>query len=71
MIVLPKIFAACFTLIFALLSSLGAVSPRQSAWALDLPVYQFLKEPLTRRFGEAWYQELCDVADELRSQGYL
>ena len=39
--------------------------------ALDLPVYQFLKEPLTRRFGEAWYQELCDVADELRSQGYL
>jgi hypothetical protein len=39
--------------------------------ALDLPVYQFLKEPLMRRFGEAWYQELCDVADELRSQGYL
>ena len=39
--------------------------------ALDLPVYQFLKEPLTRRFGEAWYQELCNVADELRSQGYL
>ena len=38
---------------------------------LDLPVYRFLKEPLTRRFGEAWYQELCDVADELRSQGYL
>ena len=39
--------------------------------ALDLPVYQFLKEPLTRRFGADWYQELCDVADELRSQGYL
>jgi hypothetical protein len=38
---------------------------------LDLPLYQFLKEPLIRRFGEAWYQELCDVADELRSQGYL
>ena len=38
---------------------------------LDLPVYRFLKEPLTRRFGEAWYQELCNVADELRSQGYL
>ncbi len=30
--------------------------------ALHLPVYQFLKEPLTRRFGETWYQELCDVA---------
>lgn len=39
--------------------------------ALDLPLYCFLKEPLIRRFGEAWYQELCDVADELRSQGYL
>ena len=39
--------------------------------AVDLPLYRFLKEPLIRRFGEAWYQELCDVADELRSQGYL
>ena len=39
--------------------------------ALVLPVYRFLKEPLTRRFGEAWYHELCEVADELRSQGYL
>ena len=39
--------------------------------ALDLPLYRFLKEPLIHRFGEAWYQELCDVADELRSQGYL
>lgn len=33
--------------------------------ALGLPVYKFLKEPLIRRFGEAWYQELCDVADQL------
>ena len=39
--------------------------------ALALPLYRFLKEPLIRRFGEAWYQELCDVADELRSQVYL
>ena len=39
--------------------------------ALDLPLYRFLKEPLIRRFGEAWYQELCDVAEELGSQGYL
>ena len=38
---------------------------------LDLPVYKFLKEPLTRRFGEAWYQELCDVADDLKRQGFL
>ena len=33
--------------------------------ALRLPVYQFLKEPLIRRFGEAWYDELCEVADQL------
>lgn len=32
--------------------------------ALHSRVYQFLKEPLIRRFGEAWYQELCDVAKE-------
>ena len=30
--------------------------------ALGLPVYRFLKEPLIRRFGEAWYEELCKVA---------
>ena len=33
--------------------------------ALHLPVYQFLKEPLIRRFGKAWYEELCEVADQL------
>ena len=32
---------------------------------LDLPLYQFLKDPLIRRFGEDWYQELCEVADML------
>ena len=36
---------------------------------LDMPVYRFLKEPLTRRFGAEWYDELCSVADELRRQG--
>ena len=35
--------------------------------ALGLPVYQFLKEPLIRRFGEAWYQELCEVAEQLEA----
>ena len=44
---------------------------REKGRALHLPVYQFLKQPLIRRFGEAWYQELCDVADDLRQQGYL
>ena len=38
--------------------------------ALGLPVYQFLKEPLIRRFGEAWYQELCDVAEQLTANSH-
>ena len=38
---------------------------------LGLPLYQFLKEPLIRRFGEDWYQELLDMVDELKRQGYL
>jgi hypothetical protein len=29
-----------------------------------LKIYQFLQEPLVRRFGQAWYDELCLVADE-------
>lgn len=32
---------------------------------LNLPIYRFLKEPLIRRFGEAWYKELCEVAEQL------
>lgn len=32
---------------------------------LNLPVYKFLRQPLVRRFGEEWYQELCEVADML------
>ena len=39
--------------------------------ALGLPLYQFLREPLIRRFGEAWYQELLDTVKELKAQGYL
>lgn len=29
---------------------------------LKVPVYQFLKEPLIRRFGEGWYKELESIA---------
>jgi len=29
---------------------------------LGLPVYQFLKEPLIRKFGQEWYDELCEAA---------
>ena len=28
----------------------------------DLPLYKFLRAPLIRRFGEAWYEELEEVA---------
>ena len=38
---------------------------REKGRALHLPLYRFLKEPLTRRFGQQWYQELCDVAAQL------
>ena len=37
----------------------------------NLRLYQFLREPLIRRFGEAWYQELLDTVDELKRQDYL
>ena len=36
-----------------------------------LPLYKFLRDPLIRRFGEAWYQELLDTVSELSRQGYL
>ena len=32
---------------------------------LDLRVYQFLKEPLIRKFGQPWYDELEDCVKEL------
>lgn len=32
---------------------------------LGMRVYQFLREPLIRRFGQPWYDELCAVADQL------
>jgi hypothetical protein len=38
---------------------------------LDLPVYKFLEGPLVRRFGQEWYDELCEVAEELKEQGYI
>jgi len=37
----------------------------------SLYLYQFLREPLTRRFGKDWYQELLDMVEELKKQGYL
>ena len=44
---------------------------RRKGRELGLRVYQFLRAPLIHRFGQAWYDELCTVADELRRQGLL
>lgn len=32
---------------------------------LNMPVYKFLKGPLIEKFGQAWYDELCEIAEQL------
>lgn len=44
---------------------------RMKGAALGLRVYEFLREPLVRRFGQEWYDELAATVDELRRQGYV
>ena len=39
--------------------------------AKGVHVYQFLREPLVRRFGQEWYDELCTAAREMEAQGLL
>lgn len=34
--------------------------------ALGLPLYKFLKEPLIRKFGQDWYDQLCEAARMLK-----
>ena len=34
----------------------------------SVPLYRFLKEPLIRKFGEDWYNEVCVAADLLKSE---
>lgn len=43
-------------------------SSRQLGHKLHLPLYKFLKEPLVRRFGQDWYNELCLTAEEWKKQ---
>ncbi len=38
---------------------------------LNVRMYQCLKDSLVRRFGQTWYDELCLVADEMKSAGML
>ena len=44
------------------------VDARKKGEELNLPLYKFLKEPLTRRFGAEWYGELCEVAQQLTGE---
>lgn len=37
----------------------------------NMPVYRFLKEPLIRKFGQEWYDELELAAKELKEQGMI
>lgn len=37
----------------------------------NLPVYKFLKEPLIRKFGKEWYDELEVAVEELKKQRML
>jgi hypothetical protein len=32
---------------------------------MKVPVYKFLREPLTRKYGEAFYKEMCDVFEAM------
>lgn len=36
--------------------------------SLKVPIYKFLKDSLTRKFGEEWYRELEVAAEELQKQ---
>lgn len=60
----------------------GSVGLNYNRWAvckdavlkgqqLNMAVYEFLREPLIRRFGQEWYDELCVLADDLKRQGYI
>lgn len=38
---------------------------REKGRQLHLPLYRFLEGPLTRRFGQEWYEKLCAAAAQL------
>ncbi|TRX66471.1 DUF3109 family protein [Carboxylicivirga sp. M1479] len=44
---------------------------RELGTNLGVPIYKFLKEPLIRRYGQAFYDEMEDVEQTLRQQGIL
>ena len=44
---------------------------RAKGEALGLHVYEFLRGPLVRRFGQEWYDELLATIGQLKQQGML
>ena len=44
---------------------------RNCGLAAQLPLYKFLKEPLIRKYGAQWYEELEIAADHLFSNGII
>ena len=44
---------------------------RELGKKLQMPVYQYLKEPLIKQFGEEWWNECETAARELKKAGYL
>lgn len=37
----------------------------------NVPLYRFLEQPLVRKFGREWYDELRTAAEEMQKQGLL
>lgn len=37
---------------------------------LKVPIYKFTKDALVRKYGQAWYDELCKAAEELKKLDY-
>ena len=35
---------------------------------LKIPLFVFLKEPLIRKYGESWYEELLKVNSQLKNK---
>jgi hypothetical protein len=36
---------------------------------LGMPLYRFLKEPMIRKYGKAWYKELEEIVEEFNREG--
>lgn len=46
-------------------------SARELGGQLGVPIYKFLKEPIIRKYGQSFYDEMEDVEKSLRAQGMI